>query len=250
MIDTHCHLQEISDIDAGVQRCRAAGIVTLICNGYDLQSSKKALRIARSHDEVWATVGVHPEESLKSQILNPNEFLKLINHKKVVAIGETGLDAPDSAQIELFEWHIQLAKKADLPLVVHCRNAFEEVFQVLSTQNSVLRVQMHCWTGSWDWAKKFLDLGCYLSFGGVVTFKNSHELQGVVKLVTADRLLIETDSPYISPEPVRGKPNSPANLMYIARLIAQLRNITVEELDKLTTDNAYRLFPKLKLPRR
>ncbi len=204
--------------------------------------------MAERYEEVWATAGVHPEENLKSQIPNPNKFLKLANHKKVVAIGESGLDNPDEAQIALFEWYIELAKTAGLPLLIHCRNAFKEIYERIGSDP--IRVQMHCWTGDWDWAKKFLDLDCYLSFGGIVTFKSSHELREVVKKIPADRLVIETDSPYISPEPLRGQHNSPANLKYIAQAVAAARGISLPELDQITTQNVYSLFPKLKPAKR
>ncbi len=248
MIDAHCHLQETSDIGTELQRCKAAGITAMICNGADLDSSKKALSIAENYNEIFATAGVHPE-ALEKTSPSPtleSQLLALADHPKVVAIGESGLDNPNSAQIELFEFNIQLAKKTNLPLVVHCRNAFNEVYDIIKAGQ--VTVQMHCFTGTWDWAKKFLDVGCYLSFGGIVTFKSSHELRAVVSQVPLDRIVVETDSPYISPEPLRGQRNTPANLPIIAKVIAQLRNLDITELDQLTSVNTVSLFPKVKLP--
>ncbi len=247
MVDSHCHLQSSTNIQSDIK-----GLDKVICAGYDLESSKKAIEIAEKFPQVFATVGVHPEENSKSEILSSKQILKskllnLLKHPKVVGVGESGLDSPDSAQIELLKLHIQLAKETGLPLAIHCRNAFDDIFQVLSAQDSVLKVQMHCFTGNMAQMQECVRRGWYTSFGGIITFKSSHELREVVKQIPNDHLLIETDSPYISPEPVRGQTNSPANLIYIARLMAQLRNITLEELDKLTTANTYSLFPKLKL---
>ncbi len=251
MIDAHCHLND-SQFDGEVEHiianAKSVGVRGFICNGSDLETSIKCLNIAKNHDEVFATAGIHPEV-LANTSLSPTlekELLTLAQDPKVVAIGESGLDNPHPAQIELFEFNIQLAKKTNLPLVVHCRNAFEEVYSAI--KNSQVTVQMHCFTGSWDWAKKFLDLGCYLSFGGIVTFKSSQQLRDVVTQVPPDRLVIETDSPYISPEPLRGQRNTPANLPIIGKLIAQLRGIDLMELDQLTSANASSLFPRLILP--
>lgn len=251
MIDAHCHLQDLDNIDAELQRCKAAGITTVICNGYDLESSKKAIGIAEKYEGVFATVGIHPKENLKSQIPNPNEFFKLTSHKKVVAVGECGLDyTPETRekekreQREMLKFNLELARQTKLPLVIHCRNGFSEIFNIVNYD----KVQMHCFTGNMEQMQECVRRGWYMSFGGIVTFKASHDLREVVKQVPDNRLLIETDSPYISPEPVRGQRNFPVNLIYIAKLIAQLRSTTVDNIDKLTTANTYSLFPKLKLP--
>ena len=255
MIDAHCHLNDPKfadvEIEFEINKAKQQGVAGFICNGYDLPSSKKALNIAEKYNGVWATVGIHPEHAAATQLPDSDLAEKLIeiaNHSKVVAIGESGLDSPDPAQIELFDFHIQLAKKTNLPLVVHCRNAFAEVYQRIGSDP--IRVQMHCFTGNWEWAKKFLDLGCYLSFGGIVTYKNGDSIREVVPQVPADRLLIETDSPYLAPEPLRGQRNSPANLKYVAQRIAEIRHITTPELDQLTTRNTYSLFPKMNLSTR
>ncbi len=240
MIDAHCHLQDLNNIGTEVQRCKAIGITTLICNGSDLESSQKAIKIAEKFPQVFATVGCHPDV----KVFDKKLFLKLSQHKKVVAIGECGLDSPNSTQIELLKWHIQLAKETGLPLVIHCRNAFDDIFEMIDYD----QVQMHCFTGNMDQMRECVRRGWYVSLGGIVTFKASHDLREVAKQVPTERLLIETDSPYISPEPLRGKTNYPANLIYIARLIAQLRSISIDALDRLTTANTYNLFPKLKLP--
>ena len=252
MVDSHCHLNDSQfegQIESEINRAKSVGVTTLVCNGYDLPSSEKALRIAETYEEVFATVGCHPE----SKDFDKKLFLKLSQHQKVVAIGECGLDyTPETTeeekteQRELLKFNLELARETKMPLVVHCRNAFDDIFEMIDYD----RVQMHCFTGNMAQMQECVRRGWYMSFGGVVTFKSSNELREVVTQVPADRLLLETDSPYISPEPVRGKPNFPANLIYIARLIAQTRNIALEEVDKLTTANAYRLLSKLKLPSR
>lgn len=229
-----------------------AGLEVVICCGAGVESSLKAIEVAEKYPEVWATVGVHPEESLKSQIPNPNELLRLANHKKVVAIGECGLDyRPETgegekrAQRELFLFNIDLAKETGLPLVVHCRNAFEDVFSALSAQHSELRVQMHCFTGNLEQMRECVRRGWYISFGGIITFKNSGSLREVVKAVPEDRLLIETDSPYLSPEPVRGMRNTPANVKMVAETIAKLRGTSIDQIERLVYQNMLNLFKKI-----
>lgn len=253
MIDAHCHLQNSPDIQEDIK-----GLDKVICAGYNLESSKKALEIAEKYDGVFATVGVHPEESQNSNIKGQNfksKLLNLLKHQKTVAVGECGLDyTPQTSegekrgQRELLKFNLELARETKLPLVIHCRNAFEDIFSILNAQYSMLNVQMHCFTGNMEQMQECVRRGWYMSFGGIITFKSSHELREVAKQVPPDRLLIETDSPYISPEPFRGQRNSPANSIYIAKVIAKARGIDLAELDKITTANVYRLFPKLKLP--
>lgn len=247
MIDAHCHLQEFENPGEAI-----AGLELVICCGAGVESSFKAVELAEKYKEVWATVGAHPEEGLKSQISNPNEFLKLTSHKKVVAIGECGLDyKPETgeeekrAQRELFEFNIGLAKKTRLPLVIHCRNAFEDIFAMLNAQCLMLKVQLHCFTGNLEQMQECVRRGWYISFGGIITFKNSRELRRVAKDVPEDKLLVETDSPYLSPEPVRGMRNIPANVKIVANMMSELRGDSFDRIEKLTTDNALRLFNKM-----
>ncbi len=244
MIDAHCHLQDCENIEKAIE-----GLEAVICCGSDLESSKKTIEIASQFPNVWATVGVHPEESLKSQIPNPNEFLKLANLKRVVAVGECGLDyTPEtseeekSAQRELFKFNIDLAKETKLPLVVHCRNAFEDVFSILNAQDSMLKVQMHCFTGNMEQMQECVKQGWYISFGGILTFKSSHELREVAKAVPEDKLLIETDAPYLAPEPLRGTRNVPKNVKIVAMTLAKTRSVDFNTIDQLTSQNARKFF--------
>ena len=243
MIDSHCHLQEFEDPGRVI-----GGLEAVICCGADLESSEKAIEIAERFPQVFATVGCHPD----AKVFDGKLFLKLSRHKKVVAIGECGLDfLPEtreeekSDQRELFKFNIDLAKETGLPLVIHCRNAFEDVFQALSAQCSALSVQMHCFTGNMEQMQECVKRGWYISFGGIVTFKSSHELRDVVKAVPENRLLIETDAPYLAPEPVRGSKNEPKNVKIIAEVLARIRGSSINQIEKITSENCRQLFLKL-----
>src|SRR3990172_8808041 len=227
MIDAHCHLYEISE-----EEWKDSGLEAMICVGADLETSRKAVELAEKHSEVYATVGVHPEASLKPQAPSLNELLKLTKHKKVVAVGETGLETGSEEEIKLFKFNIDLARETKLPLVVHCRDQFEKIFEVLDYN----RVQMHCFTGNEEQMRECVKRGWYISFGGILTFKKSDELRRVAGLVPEDRLLVETDSPYLAPEPVRGTKNVPTNVKYVVDCLAK------SNMEQITSENARRLF--------
>jgi len=248
MIDAHCHIYKPmytdSEIAQIIQFAKNAGVEAMINNGGGLESSKKAITISHLYPEIYATVGAHPEEGFE---VNADDFKELIDDK-VVAIGECGLDYTQNTtedekikQWELFKFNVQLAKDTALPLVIHCRNAFKDVFSLVDYG----QVQMHCFTGNMEQMQECVRRGWYISFGGIITFKKSDYLRQVVKDVPADRLLIETDSPYLSPEPTRGDRNQPANVKIIAALIAELRSVSLQELDALTTANTKTLFAKI-----
>jgi len=241
MVDAHCHLYEFDELDAVVQKAKEAGVDTMICAGADLASSKKSIVIAEKYPGVYATVGAHPEAGYD---VKRSDFVSLLG-KNVVGIGECGLDynseisdEDKAEQQELFKFNIDLAKETKLPLVVHCRNAFRDVFELLDYD----RVQMHCFTGNLERMQECVNRSWYVSFGGIITFKKSADLREVVKQVPEDRLLIETDSPYLAPEPVRGGRNTPANVKIVAELVAKLRGTSINEIDKITTMNAKELF--------
>ncbi|OGC98341.1 hypothetical protein A2W16_03875 [Candidatus Amesbacteria bacterium RBG_16_48_31] len=265
-IDAHCHLQDEGfeiEIEKVVGRAREAGVKAMVCAGYDLESSQRAIELAERYPEIWATVGIHPDEIQNSNDKFTNQPLreqiqiisKLTKHQKVVAVGEAGLDfradttlEEKQRQIELFRFNIALAVEARLPIVVHCRNAFDDAFRVLSTKYKVLRgIQMHCWTGSWEWAEKFLGLGCYMGFGGMVTYRKNEELREVVRLMPEERLLLETDAPYLAPQAMRGSKNEPANLIETAKTIAREREMGLDKLEKITTQNAVKLFRRMQI---
>lgn len=248
MIDAHCHLQDCENIEKAIE-----GLEAVICCGADLESSKQAIEIASKFPRVWATVGIHPEENSKSKFLSSKQILKskllkLLKQPKVVAVGECGLDfLPEtseeekSAQKELFKFNIDLAKETKLPLVVHCRNASGDIFQLLNA-NDQLPVMMHCFTGNMEQMRECVRRGWYISFGGIVTFKSSHELREVAKMVPEDKLLIETDAPYLAPEPIRGTRNEPKNVKIVAEVLAKVKSVTFEKIDDITTKNAIQLF--------
>lgn len=246
MIDSHCHLNDLlykkEEVGGLIKEAKERGVTTMICNGAGVESSKKAIALSEKYAEVWATVGIHPEEGKV-----PGGLSDLVKHRKVVAIGECGLDYREETteedkkwQRKLFEFNIKLAKENNLPVVVHCRNAYEEVYE--QVRHLGLIGQMHCFTGNYDWMRKFVDLGWYISFGGILTFKRSGELREVARQTPQERILVETDAPYLAPEPVRGSQNEPKNVMIIAAALASIRGQTGEEIDRFTTENAKRLF--------
>ncbi len=235
MTDAHCHLQYLSDIGSEVQRCKAAGITRLICAGYDLESSKKAIEINKQFPQVFATVGSHPDaKDFDREIL-----LKLAKHPKVVAIGECGLDSDDTRELELLSLHVALAKETNLPLIIHNRHQDQKVLEILGNYPKVM---LHCFTGDENFMQTCVGRGWYISFGGILTFKKSDELRAIAKLVPEDRLLVETDSPYLAPEPHRGSQNQPKNVKIIAQLLAKLRGTSINRIEEITDRNAEILF--------
>lgn len=243
MVDAHCHLYEFENIESEIEKFKQIGGTAMLSCGGDLESSKRSVEIARKYPEVFVAVGVHPEH--QKTLPREEEFLDLVNNKKVVAIGECGLDYyPDTSveekdfQIKLLKFNVDLAKKTNLPLVVHCRNAFDDVFENLHYP----RVQMHCFTGNMEQMQECVKRGWYISFGGILTFKSNHALREVAKQVPEDKVLIETDSPYLAPEPIRGTTNTPANVKIIAEALALVRGVSIAEIDMLTTKNAKELF--------
>ena len=236
MIDAHCHLQEFENPSEVI-----SGLEAVICCGAGVESSRKAVELAEKYKEVYATVGVHPEErgelSIKNYELRKG-LLELLKQPKVMAVGECGLDTDSDEEVDLFKFNIKLAKETGLPLVVHSRNQFEKVFEVLDLD----RVQMHCFTGNMEQMQECVRRGWYISLGGIVTFKSSHELREVAKQIPEDRLLIETDSPYLAPEPIRGTRNVPTNVKIVAAKIAEVRNTSINQIEEVTGRNTRRLF--------
>lgn len=227
MIDAHCHLQDIPDFDV-------SSLDLVICAGASIESSKKAIEIAARHKNVYATVGIHPESDD-----NFDEVIKLTKSPKVVAIGECGLDSNDPREIELLKLHVDLAKELDLPLVIHNRNQDQKILEVLGNYPKVM---LHCFTSNMQFMQECVRRGWYISFGGILTFKKRDELREIAKLVPDDHLLTETDAPYLSPEPLRGSPNVPANVKIIAQLLANLRNTSIDQIEAITLANCKQLF--------
>lgn len=249
LIDTHCHLEmkQFDDDRAEViRRAADAGFEALITVGSTFQSVSDAIELAERHDFIYATVGIHPHDAKDFSENIYARFKEWSTHSKVVAVGETGLDyhydhSPRETQRDIFRRHIELARECGLPLIVHSREAQEDTMTILSEQK-VDRGALHCFSGDMAMAEKAMSLGLYISFAGPVTFKKALQLKEIARIIPDDYLLIETDAPYLSPEPFRGKRNEPAYLRHTAEHIASLRGISTEDIARITTLNAKRLF--------
>jgi TatD DNase family protein len=254
LFDTHAHLdseQFDDDRDAVIARAREAGLVGICVIGCDPQSSQRCCQLAAADpDFLYAAVGIQPNYIAHAMPDWMDEIIQLANRPEVVAIGETGLDdywkdSPIQSQQTYFQQHIELSRQCGKPLIIHMRDSAELIYQALRPHAAAgpLSGIMHSFTGDLKMAESFLELGLHISFAGMVTFKKSTELRHVASRIPIDRLLVETDSPYLSPEPLRGKrPNEPARVVHTARAIAQARGISDHELAARTTENARRLF--------
>lgn len=250
LTDTHCHLDDPrfdADRPAVLERARAAGVTRVITIGYDLSSSKSGVEMAGSLPGVFAAVGVHPHDAAGVPPDYVESLRRLAAQPRVVAIGEIGLDfyrdlSPRPVQREVFAAQLRLAREAGLPVVIHCREAYDEVYDILRSEATGLTGVMHCFSGNWEEARRFLAFGFYISIAGPVTFPQSSKLLAVARQVPFDRLLLETDAPYLTPIPYRGKRNEPAYLVHTARKVAEIREISLEEVTAATTENASRLF--------
>lgn len=255
LIDAHAHLQNerfAEDFEDFI--CRQQQLLAVVCAGTNLKTSKQAVEIASKFDFVYATVGVHPED-LQDFDVQLQQIEQLIQNKKVVAIGEIGLDyfylkdlegaaleKAKALQKAEFEKQIVLANKYNLPIVVHSRDAMGDTLEILKRTSPKMPSLLHCYSGSIESAKILMDMDFSFSFGGVVTFKNAKNVQEVVKNLPLQRILLETDCPYMAPEPNRGTRNEPKNVVYVADKIAKLKEISIEEVAAVTTQNAKKLF--------
>ncbi len=251
LIDTHAHLDfpEFADsIPAVIQRALQAGVSTILTIGIDIETSRKAAKIAGSYDRIYASAGIHPHDSFIPDAGALQELENIAANRRVVAIGEIGLDyyrdrQPRQIQIECMRLQIETAVKTAKPVIFHIRDAWEDFFRIVPEFVHTLPPSvMHCFSGDWRVARKCLDLGFYLSIPGVVTFPKAELLQYVVKRAPLDRLLVETDSPYLAPVPYRGKTNEPAFVLHTARKIAECRKEPFEKVAAQTTQNARAVF--------
>jgi TatD DNase family protein len=253
LIDSHAHIQGTEfaeDISAVIQRAQEAGVEKIIVVGGagDLSSNVEALELAQSFPGLFATVGMHPHDAKDVGEEDFKRLKELTNSPEVVAVGETGLDfyyehSPRQMQIDLFCRFIQMARETGLPLVVHDREAHREVAEMLRLEGrGEIRGVVHCFTGDFETARDFLDLGFDLSFTGIITFKNAEPLRDVVRRIPLNRILVETDSPYLAPVPYRGKRNEPAFVRFVAETIARVRGVPLQEVAETTTRNARDLF--------
>jgi TatD DNase family protein len=244
-VDAHCHLQLAGGAEH-IARAEAAGVEWMVCVGTDLATSQAALTLADEHRNVYGTAGLHPHDASKlSAELGMLEPLAV--SEACVGIGEAGFDfyyehSPRDEQEAAFRWQIRLAKRVDKPLVIHSRDAWDDTFRVLDDEGVPERTIFHCFTGGPVEARAALDRGCYLSFSGIVSFKNAGELREAARITDPDRLLVETDSPYLTPEPHRGTPNEPAFVVAVGAALARVRNMNPDDVAELTRANAARVF--------
>ncbi len=258
LVDSHCHLdfpELAADAEGVVARAHAAGVGTMVTIGTELARFSGVLAMAERFDHVWCSVGTHPHESGKELVTDPAPLLAHTGHPKVVAIGETGLDyyyehSPRPPQLASFRAHIAAAREAGLPVIVHTRDADDDTIAVLENEmgKGHFTGLIHCFTGGQRLADAALRLGLYISVSGIATFKNSAALRDVIKNVPLERLLVETDAPFLAPMPHRGKTNEPAFVVHTAAMLAGLKGVTPEALAAATTENFFRLFSKAKNP--
>lgn len=252
LVDSHCHLdlldlkEDNGDLNMVLARAEENYVKYMLNVCVSISEFPTVLKTAETYGYVSATVGLHPNES--SEVITEAKLVELAKHPKVVAIGETGLDYFRSTgdldwQRERFRAHIKAAKAIKKPLIIHMRDATEDTLAIMQEENAIeAGGVMHCFSEDWSVAKRALDMGFYISLSGVVTFKNAHKTQEVAVKVPSDRLLIETDAPYLAPVPHRGKPNEPSFVRYTAEFIANLRNESLEAFAEQTTNNFFELF--------
>jgi len=251
-VDSHCHInfpELYANIDTIFSKMVSNKVTHALCVSVTLDKFPDIFKIANTYSHIFASVGVHPDYE---DIVEPTveELCRYAKEKKVVAIGETGLDyfrvqGDLTWQRDRFKTHIQAAIQSNLPLIIHTRNAAEDTLKIMKEQGAdKVGGVMHCFTESLDVALEAIKLNFYISFSGIVTFKNATELKEVAKSIPLDRILIETDSPYLAPVPYRGKINDPSNVIHVAEEIARLKNISVEEVGQATTNNFFKLFSK------
>lgn len=249
-VDSHCHLDFpdlASSLDELLANMQTNQVTHALCVGVNLENFPRVLALAESHSNLFASVGVHPdyEDTAEPEV---EQLLKLADHAKVVALGETGLDyfrlkGDLDWQRERFRRHIRAARQCGKPLIIHTRAAAEDTLRIMEEEGAAsVGGVMHCFTESWEIARRALDLNFYISFSGIVTFKNAAIIKEVAKKVPADRMLIETDSPYLAPVPHRGETNQPAFVRHVAEEIARLRETTLAEIAAVTTNNFFNLF--------
>lgn len=247
LIDTHCHLDMFEDLADVLTRMREAGVGRAVTIGVDLTSSEWAVRAANENAELWATVGLHPHDAKDRNDAIMARLEELASDARVVAVGETGLDyhydnSPRDIQRDVFVELIRLAKRVDKTLVIHTRDAWKDTFEILEREGLPKRTVFHCWSGGADEAARAVSLGATLSFAGTVTFANAQMLRAAARAIPIDRIVVETDSPFLTPHPHRGKRNEPQYVAVVAAAIAAVREIGPRQAERATSENAARLF--------
>ncbi len=251
MIDSHCHLDHeplLSNLKTVIEKSKLAGISKILTICTTINSFDAIKQIILKDEMIYGTFGIHPHEVKNNKITLEHILKEVRQNKKIIGVGETGLDfyynnSEKNKQIESFMRHIQASLELDIPIIVHSRNAEKETFEILNEyRDKKPKILMHCFTGSKSFAKKLFDLDAYFSASGIITFKNSTELQDTFKIIPLNRLLIETDSPFLAPEPKRGKKNEPSFIKYTAEKLAFIKEIPNKKLIELTSNNFNKLF--------
>jgi len=256
IIDSHCHLTYepmSSSLDKTIRRANNDGVKYLLTISTEDKSFKNILNIVENYSSVYGTYGIHPHEAKKHKEIKSDYIVEQVNkNKKIIGIGETGLDfyynhSEKKDQISSFLEHVDASQKTNLPLIVHTRSAEDDTLKILkeATQKKNFKILIHCFTGTKEFAFKLLDIGAYISASGVVTFKKSRKLAETFKEIPTNRILVETDSPYLAPEPLRGKTNEPSYITHTVRFLSDLKNISYEKFSDSTTQNFFNLFGKL-----
>ena len=251
MIDSHCHLDHeplFSDLTNVIKRSKIVGIQKLLTISTSLKSFDRIKKIIEIDDMIYGTIGIHPHETKNDYISINNIIEHLKENKKIIGIGETGLDfyynnSDKDSQLSSFRKHIEASIKTNIPLIIHSRNAENETFNLLNEyKNDNLKILMHCFTGSKNFAKRLLDLDAFFSASGIITFKNSLDLQKTFEFLPLNKILIETDSPFLAPVPNRGKKNEPSFISFTADKLAEIKKVSKDEIIKATTENFNKLF--------
>jgi TatD DNase family protein len=258
LVDSHCHLDFpalAQETEAVLERARAAGVQAMQTIGTRLGTFGRVLAIAEANPGVYCSVGVHPHRAAKETIDDVAPLLAQVDHPKVIGIGESGLDyyydhAPRDVQAGVFRLHIEAARTSGLPLIVHTRDADQDTVRILREAMAAGRFAgvIHCYSSSPELGRQAVELGLYLGIGGILTFRRSDELRATVRELPLERLLLETDAPYLAPEPFRGQRNEPAHIAEIAAKLAEIKEIPIEEVARATTENFFRLFAKAQPP--
>lgn len=254
LVDSHCHLDYAAPEERAeiLARARRAGVQALLTIGTKVRDFPGVRAIAEADPDVWCSVGIHPHEAAEEGEAAAARVVELTRHPKVVGIGETGLDfyydhSPRDEQTLIFRLHCSASRETGLPLIVHTRNADPETIKILADEKPPAGV-IHCFSAARQLAEKALEFGFYISLSGIVTFNKAEELRAIARDLPLERLLIETDSPYLAPVPLRGKPNEPGFIVHTARRVAELKGVSVEELARVTSENFFRLFRKAERP--
>lgn len=249
LVDSHCHLENNEEIENIIARASDADVKVILDAGSNLNNLKDHLDICDRFEGVYTAAGVHPHQALEFEDLSVDEIIRSLDNKKVIAIGEAGLDyfydfAPKEPQIKLFEKNIKAAQETGKPLIIHNRESDDDMISILQSayDEKEFKAIIHCYSSSWELAEKALDMGFYISASGMITFPRSEEIRNNFTKIPLDRILVETDSPYLAPVPKRGQVNEPANVVLTAQKIAEIKNVSFDEICEVTTNNFKRLF--------